>query len=105
MLLEPRSLLIFKDDAYHHYLHCIEDNRVDTLFLQVVPRGEECEIRKSNVDNLKGLALVQRIEGGEYREVEKEWGGKGEEEGVDMEVHLRRTGRVSLTMRWVEPKW
>ena len=31
LLLEPRSLIIFADDAYHTHLHCIHDDAVDVL--------------------------------------------------------------------------
>lgn len=74
LLIEPRSLLIFTGECYSEYLHCIQDRKVDDVWVKDL---------KSNVDNIKLTAMFMK---------------KGEEDFVES---IEREKRISLTIRHV----
>jgi alkylated DNA repair protein alkB family protein 6 len=53
VFMEPRSMLLFSEDVYHHYLHSIEEEESTTL-------TEDKNIL--NLDQLKGLELGSTIQ-------------------------------------------
>lgn len=86
----PRSLLIFKDEAYSDYLHGIKDEEYQ-LFDQAV-----------NIPEItKSLGLIQYATGSEEEEED------GKETRFNKLIHRTAT-RVSLTCRVVnkvQKKW
>ena len=53
MLVEPKSLLIFKDAAYAELLHCIIDDHKDTVSF-ILNKNEEGEykVKSSPIANI-----------------------------------------------------
>jgi len=100
ILVEPRSLLIFEEDAYTKFLHSISDREVDFIELQYCfdNNDKKIKIKTSNVDNLhltnlfEGFKNQVSLKGGEEEEKD--------EEGTQS-WQLKRNKRISLTIRYV----
>eukprot|EP00794_Sanderia_malayensis_P019883 gene19883-21824_t len=44
ILLQPRSLVVFKEDMYNHYLHGIQEKVTDTITQQTVIPDKNCKV-------------------------------------------------------------
>jgi len=104
VLVEPRSLLIFKDDAYSKYLHAILEKGTDYVEMSYCKDkvSEDIKIKDSNIDNLH---LTNILEGFKKQILKGEDGEsqRTEEESELMSKiwDLKREKRVSLTIRYV----
>lgn len=104
LLVEPRSLLIFSDDAYSKYMHAILEKEKDFVEMSycVDKASEDIKIQSSNIDNLHLTSVFEGFkkqifqnndDGGHKRE--------GESEIESQMWQIKREKRVSLTIRYV----
>ena len=107
LFVEPRSLLIFSEDAYHSFLHSIGDNKTDSIALlyQVDKKTGAKDIRKCDIANIEGTRVWKNIvsDGVDSRElnlVEED-----EKFAVfSYEAYFKREKRESMTIRFVTEK-
>jgi len=99
LLIEPRSLLIFKDDAYDKFLHSIADRDVDFIDLDYSfdKENKTIKINNSNVANFHLTNLFNKFKEQASLKSEEEIEGKSFNETWK----LIREKRISLTIRYV----
>ena len=99
LLIEPRSLLIFKDDAYVKFLHSISDQEIDFIDLEYSfdKVSKEINILNSNVANLHLTNIFGKLKEDTSKKGEMEAEGKTFSETW----RLNRNKRISLTIRYV----
>lgn len=88
LLIEPRSLLIFKDQCYSKYLHCIEDKTTDLIWIKY---DQKKNIKESNIKN----AFMTEI----WKNASGESGKQND--SFFFEENIRRNKRISITIRHV----
>lgn len=98
LIVEPRSLLIFTDDAYEKYLHSIQDKDIDFIEVSysVDKSNNQIKINHSNVDNLHLTKFYQELKSQIQSEIDSE-----SEKELTKSWSLKRTTRLSLTIRYV----
>ena len=101
LLIEPRSLLIFTEDAYSKYLHTIQDVTFDFVefFYSIDGLNNNLKIKATNVDNLHLTNLFKKFS----KEAVLQSNTNGEEPSTKS-WRLERSKRVSLTIRFVPHK-
>lgn len=107
MFVEPRSLLIFTEDAYHNYLHSIGDNKIDSIafYYQVDKATGEKTMKINDVANIEKTSVWRKICSGD---VDSREGILVEDEEkfsvYSFEGYFKRERRESMTIRYVTEK-
>lgn len=101
LLVEPRSLLIFEKEAYTKYLHAIHDSAFDPIDVTFIidKNNNSVKITSSNIDNIHLTRIYQEIQ----KEHENDGDNSEEEKEFTKSWQLKRTKRISLTIRYVVP--
>ena len=101
LLVEPRSLLIFEKEAYTKFLHSIHDSVLDSIEVTytIDKSNNSVKITSSNIDNIH----LTKIYGEIQKELESGSNNSQDEKEFTKTWQLKRTKRISLTIRYVIP--